>query len=114
MDKFRPERWFDKDGQVRNIPEYIPFSIGKFGEFINRWSVITFLTNSNFPLFSNTLGKRACPGEQLARTELFIDTVALLLKFTFQAEDPKNPPKVQGTAGATFSPKPFKIVAVPH
>ena len=58
-------------------------------------------------------GKRACPGEQLARTELFINTVALLQRFTFQAEDPDNPPKIQGEMGSTYTPKPFRIVAVP-
>ena len=58
-------------------------------------------------------GKRVCPGEQLARTELFINTVALLQRFTFQAEDPENPPKIQGETGTTYTPKPFRIVAVP-
>ena len=57
--------------------------------------------------------KRACLGEQLARTELFIDTVALLQRFTFRAEDPKNPPKLEGAYGSTFVPKSFKIIAEP-
>ena len=58
-------------------------------------------------------GRRVCIGEQLARTELFIDVVALLQNFTFRAEDPENPPKVAGTAEFTYVPHPFKIVPVP-
>ena len=26
---FKPERWLNEDGTVRNIPEFIPFCIGK-------------------------------------------------------------------------------------
>ena len=58
-------------------------------------------------------GRRVCPGEQLARTELFIDTVTLLQKFKFKAEDPMNLPKIESEGGYTNTPKPFRLVAVP-
>ena len=58
-------------------------------------------------------GKRVCPGEQLSRTELFIDTVALLQRFTFRAEDPENLPTLIGASGTTFVPKPYKLIAEP-
>ena len=62
---------------------------------------------------SSLIGRRACIGEQLARTELLIDTVALLQNFTFRAEDPENPPKVAGKMAFSYVPHPFKIVPVP-
>ena len=58
-------------------------------------------------------GRRACPGEQVARKELFIDTVILLQKFKFKAEDPMNLPKIESEGGYTHTPKPFRLVAVP-
>ena len=54
-----------------------------------------------------------CPGEQLSRTELFIDTVALLQRFTFRAEHPKNLPKIEAAYGLTHTPKPFRLIADP-
>ena len=29
VDSFRPERWLNQDGTVRNVPEFIPFGTGK-------------------------------------------------------------------------------------
>ena len=74
---------------------------------------------SNFIVYEDKLinfhfsGKRVCPGEQLARTELFVDTVTLLQKFRFKAEDPMNLPKIEGTGGFTHTPKPFRLIATP-
>ena len=30
VDTFRPGRWFDENGHIRNVPEFIPFGIGMF------------------------------------------------------------------------------------
>ena len=30
VDTFRPDRWFDENGHIRNVPEFIPFGIGMF------------------------------------------------------------------------------------
>ena len=30
VDTFRPGRWFDENGDIRNVPEFIPFGIGMF------------------------------------------------------------------------------------
>ena len=30
VDTFRPDRWIDEAGEIRNVPEFIPFGIGMF------------------------------------------------------------------------------------
>ncbi|NXH17146.1 CP2J2 protein, partial [Bucco capensis] len=83
-DTFNPEH-FLKDGQFRKREAFMPFS----------------------------LGKRACLGELLARSELFLFFTALLQNFTFQA--PKGTKlSLQFQLGATLAPLPYKICAVPR
>ncbi|PKK27308.1 cytochrome P450 2J2 [Columba livia] len=83
-DTFNPGH-FLKDGQFWKRESFLPFSIGK----------------------------RSCPGELLARTELFLFFTALLQKFTFQAP-PDTTLSLQHTVGIAVSPKPYKICAVPR
>ncbi|OPJ76998.1 hypothetical protein AV530_007430 [Patagioenas fasciata monilis] len=81
------------------------FNSGHFlkdGQFWKRESFIPF-----------SIGKRSCPGELLARTELFLFFTALLQKFTFQAP-PDTTLSLQFKQGITVSPKPYKICAVPR
>ena len=28
MEAFRPDRWLDENGELRSIPEFIPFGLG--------------------------------------------------------------------------------------
>ncbi|KAM6327207.1 cytochrome P450 2J2-like [Podargus strigoides] len=83
-DTFNPQHFLGK-GQYRRREAFLPFSAGK----------------------------RACPGEQLARTELFIFFTALLQKVTFRA-----PAATVLTFAFTLSltrcPKPFQICAMPR
>lgn len=58
-------------------------------------------------------GKRACLGELLARSELFLFFTALLQKFTFQAP-PGTTLRLQPVMGMTMAPAPYKICAVPR
>ncbi|XP_008942212.1 PREDICTED: cytochrome P450 2J2-like, partial [Merops nubicus] len=59
-------------------------------------------------------GKRACLGEVLARSELFLFFTALLQKFTFQAP-PGITLSIQSVQlGITMAPEPYKICAVPR
>ena len=32
MHKFRPDRWLDDDGKLRNIPEFLPFGLGRLAK----------------------------------------------------------------------------------
>ncbi|NXY14704.1 CP2J2 protein, partial [Atrichornis clamosus] len=60
-----------------------------------------------------SIGKRACLGELLARSELFLFFTSLLQKFTFQAP-PGTKFSLQPLMGLTMAPKPYKIHAVPR
>uniref|UniRef100_A0A8C0EQY3 Cytochrome P450 subfamily 2 J19 n=1 Tax=Bubo bubo TaxID=30461 RepID=A0A8C0EQY3_BUBBB len=83
-DTFNPEHFLE-NGQYRRQEAFLPFSAGK----------------------------QACPGEQLARTELFIFFTVLLQKFTFRA-----PVAAALTFTFTLSltrcPKPFQICVLPR
>ncbi|KFU86611.1 Cytochrome P450 2J2 [Chaetura pelagica] len=83
-DAFNPGH-FLKDGQFWKREAFIPFSIGK----------------------------RACLGELLARSELFLFFTALLQKFTFQAP-PDTTFSPRPRMGITMAPEPYKICAVPR
>ncbi|KFZ45431.1 Cytochrome P450 2J5, partial [Antrostomus carolinensis] len=65
------------------------------------------------PWVSVSTGKRACLGEVLARSELFLFFMALLQKFTFQAP-PDTTLSLDFKVGMTISPQPYKICALPR
>ncbi|KFV68627.1 Cytochrome P450 2J2 [Dryobates pubescens] len=76
---------FLKDGQFQKRELFIPFS----------------------------MGKRACLGEVMARSELFLFFTALLQKFTFQPP-PGTTYSLKPKLGITMAPEPYKICAVPR
>ncbi|XP_001638569.2 steroid 17-alpha-hydroxylase/17,20 lyase [Nematostella vectensis] len=57
------------------------------------------------------MGLRSCPGEQLARMELFLFTVRLLRMFEFRASE-ALPEMLDAEFGITLRPLPFKIRAI--
>lgn len=83
-DTFNPEH-FLKDGKFWKNEYFLPFSTGK----------------------------RACLGELLARSELFLFFTSLLQKFTFQAP-PGTTLSLQPMMGIAMAPQPYKICAVPR
>uniref|UniRef100_A0A8B9VWC5 Cytochrome P450 subfamily 2 J19 n=1 Tax=Anas zonorhyncha TaxID=75864 RepID=A0A8B9VWC5_9AVES len=83
-DTFNPEHFLE-NGQYRRREAFLPFSAGK----------------------------RACPGEQLARTELFIFFTALLQKFTFQVPAGAKL-SFAFTLSLTRCPRPFQLCALPR
>ncbi|XP_036378280.1 cytochrome P450 2J2-like [Megalops cyprinoides] len=84
-DTFNPGHFLDSDGKFVRRDAFLPFSAGK----------------------------RICLGEQLARMELFLFFVFLFQKFSF------SPPEgeeldLEGQAGTTLTPLPFKICVTPR
>ncbi|XP_052411007.1 cytochrome P450 2J3 isoform X2 [Carassius gibelio] len=82
---FNPGHFLDAEGQFRRRDAFLPFS----------------------------LGKRVCPGEQLARMELFLFFSSLLQRFTFSSPAGVEP-SLDFKLGATHSPQPYELCAVPR
>ncbi|GFY69207.1 vitamin D 25-hydroxylase [Trichonephila inaurata madagascariensis] len=78
---FRPERFLTKDGkQVVKSEYFIPFSIGK----------------------------RSCPGESYARTEVFLYFTSIFQKFNVSLPEGKEP-DFEGQLGIGLAPKPQEL-----
>ncbi|XP_030228881.1 cytochrome P450 2J2 isoform X2 [Gadus morhua] len=82
---FNPQHFLDQDGQARNREAFLPFSAGK----------------------------RVCPGEQLARMELYLFFTSLLQRFSFS-----SPPGEKLSLDSAFAfincPQPFRLCATPR
>ncbi|KAM6172262.1 cytochrome P450 2J2 [Erethizon dorsatum] len=83
-DTFNPEHFLE-NGQFKKRESFLPFSVGK----------------------------RACLGEQLARSELFIFFTFLLQQFTFKPPNNKKL-SLKVRRGITFSPESYCIHAIPR
>uniref|UniRef100_A0A3Q3EHL3 Cytochrome P450 2J6-like n=1 Tax=Labrus bergylta TaxID=56723 RepID=A0A3Q3EHL3_9LABR len=82
---FNPQHFLDQDGQFRKREAFLPFSAGK----------------------------RVCPGEQLARAEVFLFFTSLLQRFSFSAPDGEQP-SLEFKLGGVRCPKPYHLCAVPR
>ncbi|XP_066232519.1 cytochrome P450 2J2-like [Saccopteryx leptura] len=83
-DTFNPEHFLE-NGQFKKKKAFLPFSVGK----------------------------RACLGEQLAKSELFIFFTSLLQKFTFQPPDNEEL-SLEFRLGVTNAPVSYRLCAVPR
>ena len=82
---FNPYRHLDKDGNlITNQGNFYPFGAGR----------------------------RVCPGETLAKLEMFVLLSWMLHKFTFLPEEGKGPPTITHRRAITQYPAPFKIRAM--
>ncbi|KAM9831687.1 cytochrome P450 2J2-like [Neosynchiropus ocellatus] len=82
---FNPEHFLDKDGNFRKRDAFVPFSAGK----------------------------RVCPGEQLARMELFLFFTSLMQRYSFSSPNGEQP-SLEYTFGLVRRPKPSLFCAVPR
>ncbi|GBL60573.1 Vitamin D 25-hydroxylase [Araneus ventricosus] len=78
---FRPERFLSDDGKtVLKSDYFIPFSVGK----------------------------RSCPGEPFARSEVFMYLVCIMQKYHVSLPEGAVP-DFEGVLGLSLAPKPFEI-----
>ncbi|XP_063162790.1 cytochrome P450 2J4-like [Candoia aspera] len=84
--QFNPNHFLDKDGNFTCREAFIPFS----------------------------LGHRACLGENLAKTEIFLFFGNLLQTFTFQLADGSKDIKLDPVWGGTLQPHYFEICVTPR
>ncbi|XP_054845014.1 cytochrome P450 2D14-like [Eublepharis macularius] len=84
--QFYPEHFLDANGQFVKREAFLPFSAGR----------------------------HACPGEPMARMELFIFFTTLLQHFTFCVPKNHPRPKEDRIYALTVSPNPFQICAIPR
>ncbi|XP_069075485.1 cytochrome P450 2J2-like isoform X2 [Pleurodeles waltl] len=85
-EEFNPSRFLDKDGNFVKNEKFIPFSAGH----------------------------RACLGEQMGRTELFIFFSSLLRHFTFHLPEGVKTVNLDFIMGTTLHPLPYQIRALPR
>ncbi|XP_055333697.1 cytochrome P450 2C15-like [Paramacrobiotus metropolitanus] len=85
--EFKPERFLDSEGRVLNPPSFMPFSIGK----------------------------RHCPGESLARMEVFLFVTNVLQNFNLRLEEgyTLKPPE-DYINGLTTRPPRFDVIFEPR
>ncbi|XP_063404229.1 cytochrome P450 2U1-like [Mytilus trossulus] len=79
--KFDPLRFIDKQGKFYGQERNVPFS----------------------------LGKRSCPGESLARMELFLFITSIVKKFRILPDTDGIFPSSKGQLGIAYVPNPFKV-----
>ncbi|XP_061593809.1 cytochrome P450 2J5-like isoform X2 [Cololabis saira] len=79
---FNPQHFLDQDGKFRKREAFLPFSAGQ----------------------------RVCPGEQLARMELFLFFTSLLQRFSFSPAAGEQP-SLEFQMGGTRSAKPYRLCA---
>ena len=82
-DEFKPERFIDAGGKLRSLSSmsYLPFG----------------------------RGPRACLGQSLAMSDLFLFLSRLVHEFRFCVPPGSDPHSIQGASGVVREPKPFRI-----
>ncbi|XP_067829978.1 cytochrome P450 2K1-like isoform X2 [Heptranchias perlo] len=85
-EEFNPSHFLDAEGKFVKRDAFIPFSTGR----------------------------RICPGETLAKVELFLFFVTLLQKFDLRPPPGVTDLDLTPVVGGILNPKPHKVCVVPH
>ena len=129
--QFRPERFLDEDGKFKKNDNFVAFSLGKI--FFFKFSLISFnlfkfqaissnlLKFQSIPIKTSSFlflligfvffaGRRQCPGEALARTEIFVLISRILQKFRITCADHlPDDVLLRGHFGVTYMPPKFRL-----
>ena len=84
VDTFRPERFLDDSGNLKSFEQIITFGIGR----------------------------RSCPGEALAKMELFLYIASMCQRFKFLPETDGEPPEIKEIVNMLRQPADFKVRAI--
>uniref|UniRef100_A0A8D0E329 Uncharacterized protein n=1 Tax=Salvator merianae TaxID=96440 RepID=A0A8D0E329_SALMN len=84
--QFNPKHFLDKDGNFVDREAFLPFGAGA----------------------------RVCPGEQLAKIELFVFLTSLLRVFSFQLPKGVKKTNMKPIVGITIRPRPYRLCAIPR
>ena len=84
--EFKPERLLNEQGEYIKRTEIIPYS----------------------------LGVRRCPGESLAKSEIYLSITALLQNFKFSTPDQESAPSLNYKYGFTLTPEKFNVNLTPR
>ena len=85
-ESFNPERFINEKGEFTKRKEIVPYSIGA----------------------------RRCPGENLAKSEIYLAITTLLQKFTFSTPYSESSPSLNYNFGFTLTPEKFKVNLKPR
>ncbi|CAH1790747.1 unnamed protein product [Owenia fusiformis] len=84
-EKFDPSRFIDEEGKLQNHDKIIPFS----------------------------MGKRVCPGKEVAKMSLFLVLTSLLQRYHFSVPPGESPPSLKVKLGLTLELEtPYKVCII--
>lgn len=110
-EEFRPERFLDsKTGEIITDTWFLPFGIGILVFKIKISCVLSKYLTNDFIFLS---GRRRCPGEILAKINMFMFIARLVQNYEMRIPDGVQlPDKPQ--EGVTICPSPFSVIFTPR
>lgn len=101
---FNPTRFIGDDDELLSPQNFIPFQTG------NVLYMLIVVYVDNF-IIKNISGKRMCPGDDLARSMMFLYSTNILINFKLTLDE--IPSRLEGDMGITLQTPPYKIFLQP-